>query len=360
MFGSYTATVKGPFQTDDEGHLSSGGKLEMYAAADPDIILGQRQIISVNHGHRHGMCDPTKTSGKFDAATSSFVFSTTLCPVGPCSKTAALQACPEQFVPSQFDYMYGKTESNALDISVDTRTLSLALAVNFGMLSIKDLDMVEKDDQLTAALSALYMAKQISLSDSKSIFGFIDHKTVPMEPVYCMLLKGKSGLVAETGVSFNGGEDDDAQTLDEGSPPPSPSPTAAPTNADGTVGNLYTYGYLFTLSIYGVSFSTYQKTLPDSFNALNAAWKSLLYVDVNGVSLPLPLLGSDSVSLVNSNSKFFQGGVINITEVSGLYVTAAAARRRALEGVEVGDSDKNEGARGEGGGMPFRQAKSRF
>jgi hypothetical protein len=59
------------------------------------------------------------------------------------------------------------------------------MAVNYGMLKLNDLEMVEKDDVLANDLGALVAAKVVTADDASKIFPFYDHKYAPMDPVYC-------------------------------------------------------------------------------------------------------------------------------------------------------------------------------
>lgn len=261
MFSSYSAKVLGPSTKDTKGKLFPGGTLEFYAAANADILFGGIPIVSANFANANqGVCDPKYLTASFDAGRKSFNFDFELCDTGYCDpydnspgfKYEYIKKCPNWysgntddgvtagyanspgssygskanptiklnnkkfqdnhiFDPSQFGYRYGKVKSNTMSLQVDSRSLSLALAVNYGMLLISDLVKVERNAKLTSLLTNLAKQNQITIAQANTIFSFYDPKQLPMDHIYCMISE-KAALPAAGGLpSFNGGADDDAQ-----------------------------------------------------------------------------------------------------------------------------------------------------
>lgn len=222
MWGSFSATVIAPDYTDEiTGKKNPGGSLTMYAEADSDIIFGARDIISVNFGNKNGICAPLgKTSGYFDSGSKSFVFKFKVCEDGSCDYLDS-DYCVDStdptsikkkdiFYPSQFGYIFGKTESSDIEVKVDSRTLTtgittiviisiitiitttaitttmttiiiitiiylLALAVNLGMITVSDLQEIGKDDELEAFKKQLVAKKVLSAKAAQNLRAFYDY-----------------------------------------------------------------------------------------------------------------------------------------------------------------------------------------
>ena len=80
--------------------------------------------------------------GTFNKGSKSFVVSVKVCGTGPCpyesidycvdknSKDLTSAQKKDILYPSQFGYIFDKTEANNVEISIDTRSLTTALAVN--------------------------------------------------------------------------------------------------------------------------------------------------------------------------------------------------------------------------------------
>lgn len=261
MFASYSAKILGPITKDMKGKVYPGGTLEFYSAADADVLFGGIPIVSANFANAdHGVCDPKYVTASFDAGKKSFIFELELCKIGYCDpydpitdyKYSYINQCKNWysgkvtrdgitsgypsppltgaypplgtlhdldtkifsankiFEASQFGYRYGKAKSNTMQLQVDSRSLSLALAVNYGMLLINDLVKIERDPKLTAILTNLAKQDQITIAQANSIFSFYDKKQLPMDPIYCMVFDNAAFPGADGLPSFNEGGDDDS------------------------------------------------------------------------------------------------------------------------------------------------------
>jgi hypothetical protein len=142
----------------------SRGTIEIYPQATADVLFGAAEIVSAGFSNSYGRCVNKTTRGYFDRASKSFVLSTELCPNGFCDDNQLPEDmyCPNLFQPLQFGYNERKSPSPSLDISIDSRTLTTALAVNLGILSISDLSVVSRDDQFDRLLEALVKRKFLS------------------------------------------------------------------------------------------------------------------------------------------------------------------------------------------------------
>jgi hypothetical protein len=117
MFSSYYVTIHGPISEDLNGDVIPGGTLEFYAAADSDILLGQRRIVSATFGNQfHGICDPANMNSYFDNGDKSFVFEFQLCTKGFCKpdarsddfKYSYINACRNWYADVNTSYAGGK------------------------------------------------------------------------------------------------------------------------------------------------------------------------------------------------------------------------------------------------------------
>jgi len=70
-----------------------------------------------------------------------------------------------------------------MDIKIDSRTLTTALAVNMGMLNITDLVMITRDDEFKQIVEKLVTENILSANEAEYLIPFFDAKSVPMDPV---------------------------------------------------------------------------------------------------------------------------------------------------------------------------------
>lgn len=264
MFSSYYATIHGPVTKDLDDNIIPGGTMEFYAAADANILLGKRSIISATFANQfHGVCDPANINSYFDNGDKTFVFQFQLCERGFCKPDARNPKNKYQYIdncrnwyanvdtsynnvsnknigynngasynisgvttdlndnvfsnnkifdPQQFGYKYGKMKRNYAEVKVDSRSLTLALAVNYGMLQVADLTKMTKSEKLKNYLTNLARQQLITVAQANQIFPFFDAKLAPMEPIYCMLFEGEGSIVDVEMPNFNGdlGDDDAA------------------------------------------------------------------------------------------------------------------------------------------------------
>jgi len=221
LWSSYSSIIRAPDVVDAQtGEVLPGGSLQFYAEADSDIIFGERDILSTNFGNKNGACAPmSNTKSFFDKGSKSFVITQQICNYGPCQYVEGLDYCIESgeniinkniFYPSQFGYLFGKTQENYFKITVDSRSLTTALAVNMHMISISDLQQVEVDDVFEKFKRKLVKDKVIT-SEEKTLMGvFYDHLYSPMDPVYCMIYPNKFKMPSTV---FGLGDDDGDDTI---------------------------------------------------------------------------------------------------------------------------------------------------
>ena len=200
LWGSFSTTVQAPDRYDEiTKRTQPGGSLEFYANADSDILFGEREVISVNFGNKNGVCSPsTKTSAHFDTGSKSFIVSFKVCNEGEVCTYNPSDYCVDSndetsvkkkdiLHPSQFGYRFGGTENTDFDIKIDTRTLTTALAVNMGMISVSDLEEISKEDELEEFKRQLIKRKILSNTEAQNLRAFYDHIYSPMVPTYCMI-----------------------------------------------------------------------------------------------------------------------------------------------------------------------------
>jgi len=239
LWCSYFSKTQAPDTVDARGKVIPGGSLQFYPNADPEIIFGERAIVDANFGNKNGACSPTSsTTARFDPGSKSWVISFKVCDSSPClyesrdycvdPNDATSVQKKDIFYPSQFGYCWGKTEYNNVDIKIDTRTLSTALAVNMGLVSINNLEEVSKDDELEQFKRTLVLMNAISQSDADNLRAFYDPINIPVVPMYCMIYPNT--LAVQSNV-FGLSDDDhpssttvvtDDQAAAAGSPTPSP------------------------------------------------------------------------------------------------------------------------------------------
>jgi len=153
--------------------------------------LGTAEVVTVGFSNSDGPCIGDReghgaSTGYFDLASKSFVLQTLLCDYGFCTDNTD-KVCPGLFVPSQFGYSTKKSSSPTMDIKIDSRSLSTALAVNMGMLNVSDLIMISRDDKFAALVKQMVNSNSLTAEQAKYIKPFFDHKFIPMEPIYCIV-----------------------------------------------------------------------------------------------------------------------------------------------------------------------------
>lgn len=142
LLGSFSTTVQAPDRWDSIFKRNQpGGSLQFYANADSDILFGERNLVSINFANKNGIC-AFSNKGRFDFGSKEFIIQRQVCASGNCQyeekdycvdpDNKSSMKKKDILYPSQFGYIFGKTEGDSFEIEIDSRTLTTALAVNLG------------------------------------------------------------------------------------------------------------------------------------------------------------------------------------------------------------------------------------
>lgn len=331
MWGSFAITVNSP----------KGGTMKFYANADSDVIFGENgDIVSAGFGNKFGLCQPAQdTTAVFDAGSKSFIISRQVCNDPPCSYQSSDYCVgqnddgnsqgpndddaniPQKNIlhPSQFGYVFDKTQNKNFEIQIDARSLTTALAVNLGLLSVNDLVQVREDDQIQRFKEQLIAKKILPKDKADNLFSFYDPLYAPMDPIYCMIypntlipapkvFEGEGDDYSyDTGISSLSAIFDDAIPTFAPSPKPiaQGSPTARPTIKQALFSQVVTIDLTFAPMSY------------DKFTQLGACEK-YLNGSTDSLCPELSYLNQSFMSyldpaLRNSVSRF---GVVQVTSLN--------------------------------------------
>jgi len=129
---------------------------------------------------------------------------------------------------------------------VDAQTLTTAIAVNMGLITVSSLEEVSKDDELEAFKKVMIDAKALTPLEASRLRAFYDPIYAPMTPTYCMIYPDR---LPEIKSVFNVGDDDsrfasfgDALISDDQVPfagNPTEKPTFSPTANSSPVSATY-------------------------------------------------------------------------------------------------------------------------
>lgn len=162
------------------------GRLQFYGTGDPGIMFGKKITAvgfasNASDAHR---CKPFVTT-TFNELSRKLEMNIDLnidnsCPNPPCR----INPCPGVLGPQIMGYDTEGATSSVMNFKLDMVSITTALAVNMGMITLDNLVNIPGDNDRINLLQALVDADGISQTTMESTSSYFDSLYAPTTPIY--------------------------------------------------------------------------------------------------------------------------------------------------------------------------------